>query len=65
MPTAKGHILGLPAGLNQTACPTLRLTMASRDKVVELWQSPQHGAEGWHQLVAYTGRITEQFQVKS
>nr|XP_038021098.1 apical endosomal glycoprotein isoform X1 [Anas platyrhynchos] len=63
VPTAKGHILGLPAGLNQTACPTLRLTMASRDKVVELWQSPQHGAEGWHQLVAYTGRITEQFQL--
>uniref|UniRef100_A0A8B9CKU2 MAM domain containing 4 n=1 Tax=Anser brachyrhynchus TaxID=132585 RepID=A0A8B9CKU2_9AVES len=30
--------------------------------VVELWQSPQHGAEGWHQLVAYTGRITGQFQ---
>lgn len=64
-PTAKGHILGLPAGLNQTAWPTLRLAMASRDKVVELWQSPQHGAEGWHQLVAYTGRITGQFQVKS
>uniref|UniRef100_A0A8C3C8S2 MAM domain containing 4 n=1 Tax=Cairina moschata TaxID=8855 RepID=A0A8C3C8S2_CAIMO len=42
--------------------PTLRLAMASRDKVVELWQSPQHGAEGWHQLVAYTGRITGQFQ---
>uniref|UniRef100_A0A8B9DUB8 MAM domain containing 4 n=1 Tax=Anser cygnoides TaxID=8845 RepID=A0A8B9DUB8_ANSCY len=58
---ASYHLSG--SGLNQTAWPTLRLAIALRDKVVELWQSPQHGAEGWHQLVAYTGRITGQFQL--
>uniref|UniRef100_A0A8C6K292 Uncharacterized protein n=1 Tax=Melopsittacus undulatus TaxID=13146 RepID=A0A8C6K292_MELUD len=41
----------------------LRLAMAHRDEVVELWQSPGHGGEGWHQLVAYPGRVTGEFQL--
>lgn len=64
MPSAKGHVLGLPAGLNQTERPVLRLAVAYRAEVVGLWQSPKHGGEGWHQLVAYPGRIAEQFQVR-
>lgn len=64
LPSAKGHILGLPAGFNQTKRPVLHLAMAHRDEVVGLWQSPEHGSEGWHQLVAYPGRITKQFQVR-
>jgi len=55
---------GFSAGLNQTACPTLRLAVAFGDTVVELWRSPEHRAEGWHQLVAYPGRIKGQFQVR-
>ncbi|NWH57410.1 AEGP protein, partial [Geococcyx californianus] len=50
-------------GLNQTEQPVLRLAMIYRDEVVTLWQSPERGGEGWHQLVAYPGRITEQFQL--
>lgn len=42
----------------------LRLAMAHRDEVVELWQSPGHGGEGWHHLVAYPGRVTGEFQVR-
>ncbi|XP_061867755.1 apical endosomal glycoprotein [Colius striatus] len=50
-------------GLNQTEQPVLRLAMAHGDEVVGLWQSPEHGAEGWHQLVAYPGRVAGQFQL--
>ncbi|KAM4760976.1 apical endosomal glycoprotein [Cyanocitta cristata] len=50
-------------GLNQTERPVLRLAVAHRDDVVGLWQSPERSSEGWHQLVAYPGRITEQFQL--
>ncbi|XP_075573021.1 LOW QUALITY PROTEIN: apical endosomal glycoprotein [Pelecanus crispus] len=50
-------------GLNQTEQPVLRLAMAYRDEVVGLWQSPERGGEGWHQLVAYTGQMMEQFQL--
>ncbi|XP_059342645.1 apical endosomal glycoprotein [Ammospiza nelsoni] len=50
-------------GLNQTERPVLRLAVAHRDGVVELWQSPEHSREGWHPLVAYPGRIVEQFQL--
>ncbi|NWZ91054.1 AEGP protein, partial [Nesospiza acunhae] len=49
--------------LNQTERPVLHLAVAHRDEVVELWQSPERSREGWHQLVAYPGRITEQFQL--
>lgn len=56
--------LGLPSGLNQTEQPVLRLAVALKDEVVGLWQSPERSSEGWHQLVAYPGRITEQFQVR-
>ncbi|XP_064324526.1 apical endosomal glycoprotein isoform X2 [Phalacrocorax carbo] len=55
------HLSG--SGLNQTEQPVLRLAMVYRDEVVGLWQSPEHRGEGWHQLVAYTGRINEQFQL--
>uniref|UniRef100_A0A8C3JDD9 MAM domain containing 4 n=1 Tax=Calidris pygmaea TaxID=425635 RepID=A0A8C3JDD9_9CHAR len=41
----------------------LRLAMMYRDEVVGLWQSPERRGEGWHQLVAYPGRVAEQFQV--
>ncbi|XP_014736528.1 PREDICTED: apical endosomal glycoprotein [Sturnus vulgaris] len=50
-------------GLNQTEQPVLRLAVALKDEVVGLWQSPERSSEGWHQLVAYPGRITEQFQL--
>ncbi|NXY22395.1 AEGP protein, partial [Atrichornis clamosus] len=49
--------------LNQTERLVLRLAVAHRDDVVGLWQSPERSSEGWHQLVAYPGRITEQFQL--
>ncbi|NWT22031.1 AEGP protein, partial [Cardinalis cardinalis] len=49
--------------LNQTERPVLRLAVARRDEVVELWQSPERSREGWHQLVAYPGRIMERFQL--
>ncbi|NWR64997.1 AEGP protein, partial [Bucorvus abyssinicus] len=55
------HLSG--SGLNQTERPVLRLAMAYRDEVVGLWQSPEHGGEGWHQLVAYPGRMAEQFEL--
>ncbi|NXN99030.1 AEGP protein, partial [Rhinopomastus cyanomelas] len=55
------HLSG--SGLNQTEGPVLRLAMAHGDKVVGLWQSPERIGEGWHQLVAYPGRITDQFQL--
>ncbi|XP_075027064.1 LOW QUALITY PROTEIN: apical endosomal glycoprotein [Calonectris borealis] len=64
--TAWYHLSGSGEGahrLNQTEQPVLRLAMAHRDEVVGLWQSPKHGGEGWHQLVAYPGRIVEQFQL--
>ncbi|RLW00552.1 hypothetical protein DV515_00008972 [Chloebia gouldiae] len=50
-------------GLNQTERPVLRLAVAHKDEVVELWQSRERSSEGWHQLVAYPGRIMEQFQL--
>ncbi|KAI1232004.1 hypothetical protein IHE44_0007048 [Lamprotornis superbus] len=62
MPCIKGT-LGLPSGLNQTEQPVLCLAVALKDEVVGLWQSPERSSEGWHQLVAYPGRITEQFQL--
>ncbi|XP_052670986.1 apical endosomal glycoprotein isoform X5 [Harpia harpyja] len=55
------HLSG--SGLNQTERPLLRLAMAYKDEVVGLWQSPERGGEGWHQLVAYPGRIAERFQL--
>ncbi|NXK54334.1 AEGP protein, partial [Chauna torquata] len=58
---ASYHLSG--SGLKQTERPVLRLAMTFGGKVVELWQSPKHGAEGWHQLVAYPGRIAGQFQL--
>ncbi|NXJ69479.1 AEGP protein, partial [Rostratula benghalensis] len=51
------------SGLNQTEQPVLQLSMAYGDEVVVLWQSPEHRAEGWRKLVAYPGRIAEQFQL--
>ncbi|XP_062361724.1 LOW QUALITY PROTEIN: apical endosomal glycoprotein [Cinclus cinclus] len=50
-------------GLNQTEWPVLHLAVVLKDEVVELWQSPECSSKGWHQLVAYPGRITEQFQL--
>ncbi|XP_032933719.1 apical endosomal glycoprotein [Catharus ustulatus] len=50
-------------GLNQTEWPVLHLAVALKDELVGLWQSPEWSSEGWHQLVAYPGRITEQFQL--
>ncbi|NWI43480.1 AEGP protein, partial [Picathartes gymnocephalus] len=55
------HLSG--SWLNQTERPVLRLAVAHRDEVVGLWQNPERSTEGWHQLVAYPGRITEQFQL--
>ncbi|NWV78566.1 AEGP protein, partial [Dasyornis broadbenti] len=55
------HLSG--SWLNQTEWPVLRLAVAHKDEVVELWQSPERSSEGWHQLVAYPGRISEQFQL--
>ncbi|XP_027559169.1 apical endosomal glycoprotein isoform X4 [Neopelma chrysocephalum] len=50
-------------GLNEMEQPVLRLDVAYRDEVVGLWQSPEHSSKGWHQLVAYLGRIAGQFQL--
>uniref|UniRef100_A0A8C2TZ18 MAM domain containing 4 n=1 Tax=Coturnix japonica TaxID=93934 RepID=A0A8C2TZ18_COTJA len=58
---ASYHLSG--SRLNQTECPVLRLTVAFGSTVVELWRSPEHSAEGWHQLMAYPGRIKGQFQL--
>ncbi|NXY61720.1 AEGP protein, partial [Callaeas wilsoni] len=55
------HLSG--SWLNQTERPVLHLAVAHQDEVVGLWQSPERSSEGWHQLVAYPGRITEQFQL--
>ncbi|NWR42690.1 AEGP protein, partial [Regulus satrapa] len=55
------HLSG--SWLNQTKWPVLRLAVAHKDEVVGLWQSPERSSEGWLQLVAYPGRITEQFQL--
>ncbi|XP_014805198.1 PREDICTED: apical endosomal glycoprotein [Calidris pugnax] len=55
------HLSG--SALNQTEQPVLRLAMMYRDEVVGLWQSPERRGEGWHQLVAYPGRVAEQFQL--
>ncbi|XP_075295795.1 apical endosomal glycoprotein isoform X2 [Opisthocomus hoazin] len=55
------HLSG--SGLNQTEQPVLRLAMAYGDEVVGLWRSPERSAEGWHQLIAYPGRVAEQFQL--
>ncbi|NXU46816.1 AEGP protein, partial [Drymodes brunneopygia] len=49
--------------LNQTERPVLCLAVAHKDDVVGLWQSPKHSTEGWHQLLAYPGRIMGQFQL--
>ncbi|KAJ7410889.1 hypothetical protein BTVI_51898 [Pitangus sulphuratus] len=50
-------------GLNETEQPVLRLDVAYGDEVVGLWQSPQRSSKGWHQLVAYPGRIAGPFQL--
>ncbi|XP_071430418.1 apical endosomal glycoprotein isoform X2 [Pithys albifrons albifrons] len=50
-------------GLNETEQPVLHLDVAYGDEVVGLWQSPRRSSEGWHQLVAYLGRVTGQFQL--
>ncbi|NXG54983.1 AEGP protein, partial [Hemiprocne comata] len=55
------HLSG--SGLNQMEQPVLRLAMVHRDEMVELWQSPRHQGKGWHQLVTYLGRVTQQFQL--
>ncbi|XP_072792909.1 apical endosomal glycoprotein [Taeniopygia guttata] len=55
------HLSG--SWLKQTGRPVLRLAVAHKDEVVELWQSPERSSEGWHQLVAYPGRIMDQFQL--
>ncbi|NXR31189.1 AEGP protein, partial [Zosterops hypoxanthus] len=55
------HLSG--SWLNQTEQPVLHLAVAHKDDVVGLWQSPERSREGWHQLVAYPGRITGQFQL--
>ncbi|NXO72987.1 AEGP protein, partial [Phainopepla nitens] len=55
------HLSG--SWLNQTERAVLRLAVARKDEVVGLWQSPERSSEGWHQLVAYPGRITDQFQL--
>ncbi|XP_068771412.1 apical endosomal glycoprotein isoform X2 [Struthio camelus] len=55
------HLSG--SGLNQTERPALRLALESGDETVELWQSPEHGGEGWHELVAYPGRTAGPFQL--
>ncbi|NXA09351.1 AEGP protein, partial [Sapayoa aenigma] len=55
------HLSG--SWLNETEQPVLRLDVAYGDEVVGLWQSPERSSKGWHQLVAYLGRITGQFQL--
>ncbi|NXB81451.1 AEGP protein, partial [Donacobius atricapilla] len=55
------HLSG--SWLNQTERPVLRLAVVLKDEVVGLWQNPEHSSEGWHQLVAYPGRIMGQFQL--
>ncbi|NXG02154.1 AEGP protein, partial [Sakesphorus luctuosus] len=50
-------------GLNETEQPVLRLDMAYGDEVVGLWQSPKRSSKVWHQLIAYLGRVTGQFQL--
>ncbi|PKU31127.1 apical endosomal glycoprotein [Limosa lapponica baueri] len=55
------HLSG--SGPNQTEQPVLRLAMVYGDEVVGLWQSPERRGEGWQRLVAYPGRVAEQFQL--
>ncbi|NXW71384.1 AEGP protein, partial [Hirundo rustica] len=55
------HLSG--SWLKQTEWPVLRLAVVHKDEAVELWQSPEHSSEGWHELVAYPGRIVGQFQL--
>ncbi|NWU85567.1 AEGP protein, partial [Onychorhynchus coronatus] len=55
------HLSG--SWLNETEQPVLRLDVAYGDEVVGLWQSPERSSKGWHQLVAYLGRIVGQFQL--
>ncbi|NWU44702.1 AEGP protein, partial [Hylia prasina] len=55
------HLSG--SWLNQTEWPVLHLAVVHKDEVVGLWQSPERSNEGWHQLVAYPGRIMGQFQL--
>ncbi|NWX91173.1 AEGP protein, partial [Nothoprocta pentlandii] len=55
------HLSG--SGLNGTERPALRLTLATVAETVELWQSPERGAEGWHELVAFPGRTAGSFQL--
>ncbi|NXR51069.1 AEGP protein, partial [Hippolais icterina] len=55
------HLSG--SWLNQTEQLVLRLAVVHKDEVVGLWQSPGRSSEGWHQLVAYPGRIMGQFQL--
>ncbi|NWR89547.1 AEGP protein, partial [Furnarius figulus] len=55
------HLSG--SWLNETEQPVLRLDMAYGDEVVGLWQSPERSSKGWHQLVAYLGRVVGYFQL--
>ncbi|KFW82747.1 Apical endosomal glycoprotein, partial [Manacus vitellinus] len=55
------HLSG--SWLNETEQLVLRLDVAYRDEVVGLWQSPERSSKGWHELVAYLGRIAGQFQL--
>ncbi|KAM8796695.1 apical endosomal glycoprotein [Eudromia elegans] len=55
------HLSG--CGLNGTQRPVLRLTLTTAAAAVELWQSPERGAEGWHELVAFPGRTEGPFQL--
>ncbi|XP_064379614.1 apical endosomal glycoprotein [Dromaius novaehollandiae] len=55
------HLSG--SGLNRTEQPVLRLALEAGDETVELWQSPEQGGEGWHELVAYPGRTAGSFQL--
>ncbi|NXK93538.1 AEGP protein, partial [Formicarius rufipectus] len=55
------HLSG--SWLSEARQPVLQLDVAYGDEVVGLWQSPQRSSRGWHQLVAYLGRVTGQFQL--
>ncbi|NXR67908.1 AEGP protein, partial [Rhadina sibilatrix] len=55
------HLSG--SWLKQAEWPVLRLAVVHKDEVLGLWQSPERSTEGWHQLVAYPGRIMGQFQL--
>ncbi|NWI13541.1 AEGP protein, partial [Crypturellus soui] len=55
------HLSG--SGLNGTEQPMLRLALMTAAETVELWQSPERRAEGWHELVAFPGRTVGPFQL--